>query len=47
MTNERAELLLDVMNRAQDRLMTALATGLVIGFVIGVVAGWLMITIGR
>jgi hypothetical protein len=47
MTNDRVELMLDNLYRAQDRLIFYLSIGFVSGFTIGVLTAWLLIVLGK
>jgi uncharacterized membrane protein YciS (DUF1049 family) len=47
MTNDRVEMMLETLTRAQNRMVSYLALGFISGFAIGVLAAWLMYSISR
>lgn len=47
MTNDRVELMLEQLSRAQRQMVAYLAMGFVAGFSIGVIAAWLMYSVAR
>jgi hypothetical protein len=47
MTNDRVEVMLETLTRAQNRMVSYLAFGFVAGFAIGVIAAWMMYSIAR